>query len=679
MRFPLRLPRTFLPLLVKELTEQSARRRTYVLRVLYATLLYGLFAMFVNDRMRYLSPTQMLGQGGTILELLLGLEYAGIYLLLPAMMAGVVAAEKERDTFVLLLITDLPPWEILLQKWLGRVVPMACFILLGLPLMGVAYAYGGISPSQLWIGVAGLACAVLQVSAVGLMWSCYCRSTAGAFVATYLTLLALYFGPMVVCGFLYMLGFPGFVGRPPRDELLFLLPPYAFQRYNSTTINLLSNASTIVWSSASGFYWTLANAPAVLQQHHYGLSGFLALPSILATSIKALSPILGLLWLLWIPGSALVFFVLARLFVVRRAMVQPRNVLLAFFRYLDRRMHQANRLTGGIVLLKSADRLPDDRPVAWRELTKRALSKPHYLLRVLLVIELPVIVLASFTLALGGANNGPAIILNFLIWALVALLVVVQAASAMASERGHQTLDVLLSTPLTGRRIVLEKTAGLRRLIIVMMIPMLSMLVLQVWWRGTGNQYFRNGDFTSGATSYGVMSFLAIAVYLPLLAWFGLWVGMWSRNPSRAILLALSVFVGWCLLPELVTMCFPRSWGNAAGELVCNAFTFITGSATYQTQANMYREPRLIFFFLSPGSVIFDIETNELRPIDAFAIMAVYIAHFAACAGLLVLFRTLALRRADRYLGRVPDPVSYGPEDDRPGEPIAPIRGSVQP
>ena len=54
-----------LPLLVKELTEQAARRRTYVIRVVYAAGLFACFFLMLR-RDTVLSPERVLGSGGTL-------------------------------------------------------------------------------------------------------------------------------------------------------------------------------------------------------------------------------------------------------------------------------------------------------------------------------------------------------------------------------------------------------------------------------------------------------------------------------------------------------------------------------------------------------------------------------------------------------------------------------------
>jgi len=67
-------------------------------------------------------------------------------LFMPAITCSVITAEKERNPFGLLLLTRLSPWTILLEKLLSRLVPMLSFLPPPPPLMGFAYAVGGLGP-----------------------------------------------------------------------------------------------------------------------------------------------------------------------------------------------------------------------------------------------------------------------------------------------------------------------------------------------------------------------------------------------------------------------------------------------------------------------------------------------------------------------------------------------------
>ena len=177
-----------LPLLAKELTEAAARRRTYVLRVVYGALLFAVFAALAPRwlwRGSY-DPLSVMGAGREMFESILMLQFIGIALFLPAMMCGRIAEEKERDSLVLLFLTDLRPWSIVLQKYLGGLVPMLSFLLLAMPLAAIAYAFGGVTTDMLATGLYALLLTCLQIGALALMCSAWCRTTVSALLSTYL-------------------------------------------------------------------------------------------------------------------------------------------------------------------------------------------------------------------------------------------------------------------------------------------------------------------------------------------------------------------------------------------------------------------------------------------------------------------------------------------------------------
>ena len=176
-----------LPLLTKELIEQSARKRTYILRTLYALILYGLALWIYQQQFGSWNAAgfEILGQGRSLYVSLATLEFWGIYLFLPAMTCSVLTAEKERDTLGLLLLTKLGPWTIVFEKLFSRLVPMATFVCLSLPLLAIAYGLGGIEPQDIaklmWV----LAITALQVGSFSVLCSAWFRTTAAAFLATY--------------------------------------------------------------------------------------------------------------------------------------------------------------------------------------------------------------------------------------------------------------------------------------------------------------------------------------------------------------------------------------------------------------------------------------------------------------------------------------------------------------
>lgn len=556
-----------LPLLVKELLEQSARKRTYFLRSIYAiVLLCGYLVVHVESQtLAQFSPFLVFGRGRAIFDGLMGVQFAGIYLVMTCITCGAVTQEKERNTLGLLFLTKLGPWSILFEKLLARAVPMVAYLLISLPLMGFVYALGGFTQTYFWSGCWMLLVAVLQVGAIALACSCRFRTTVGAFIATCIVGSLVFFGPTLVQEVYRITQFDRTAG------MLFL----PIQFYD------LSEAGTF----GEAFKATL---PALL--------------------------------------SAILALLVARRALPKYAFAPPANVVLRHFRRLDAFFNRINnnRITRGIELIKDASRLPGDHPVAWRETTKRSYGTTHYLVRLMLVVELPVTVL---TLAIGiNGNNLELVTLSamllFLTTAAV-LFVSVAAASVISGERSRQTLDLLLTTPLSAREILLQKLRGVRRLSFVLCLPPATLMLFQAWWRA-------NMQTSAFETAYYlVSSFLSLAVYVPLAAWVATVVGLQAKNQMRGIIGALLAIVLICIGPFVGLM------------LVSILFNF--------SQQN---NPAMLLLLLSPVTIFI---CNEGREYHTFGFAPVIVLlNFAYHGTCLYLVRWYALRIVNQALGRHP-------------------------
>ena len=142
------------------------------------------------------SPLQAMGAGRQLFEQLCMLQAGGIALFLPALMCGRIAQEKERDSLVLLLLTELRPWQIVLQKYVGR--PRADAHVssarhaAGRHRVCLRRRHRRRSSSAISTRSSSRC---LQVGAIALFCSAWCRTTVGAFLATYFLGAAFYAGP----------------------------------------------------------------------------------------------------------------------------------------------------------------------------------------------------------------------------------------------------------------------------------------------------------------------------------------------------------------------------------------------------------------------------------------------------------------------------------------------------
>ena len=194
-----------LSLLVKELTERSARRRTYALRVAAGLLLLvpvWLFLRVADLGNRFSDggwdERVLMGRGDQLIQMLVGFLALSIALVLPAMVAGIIANERERGTLALLMLTPQRPTWLLLQFWITGILPAVLMILLAAPLLALAFAYGGVQNTTVGWSLAGLLIGAAEGGAIALASSAWARGPGAALVWAYVLLTGLWVGTSVI-------------------------------------------------------------------------------------------------------------------------------------------------------------------------------------------------------------------------------------------------------------------------------------------------------------------------------------------------------------------------------------------------------------------------------------------------------------------------------------------------
>ncbi|MBS0264862.1 MAG: hypothetical protein JSS02_23200 [Planctomycetes bacterium] len=593
-----------LPLLAKELLEQSARRRTFIIRTVYASLLFFTAYLLFYETLTagITSPLATLGKGRELFVMLCCLQFMGIYFFMPAMTSGVITHEKERASLQLLFLTRLGPWTILFEKLASRVIPMLYFLLLSLPLLAFSYTLGGLTLPSLALGVWLLTLAVLQMGALALCCSAYCRTSVAAFIATYLLTLVMFLGPPL--GWLLLWTITGFdinqlASFPTsRMELLaeFQMPLFGLGQFVSATETGLTTS-----------YWPVA-IHSVLVLFQCGIC-----------------------------------LILARVFLLKRAFVQPRNFLLRFFQRLDQVFARWNNnpMTRGIVLGGTESGLPDTEPVAWRETAKRSLGQTRYLARLFMGVELPMTALCVM-LMFATTDFEWSLLLLLVVWIVAILVISVQAASLIAGERSHQTLDVLASTPLTAHEVIRQKIRSVWRLVAVMAIPFVTLFGFSAAMRwhmpDPRAQWLGYHPVDFDLAVYLTCSLLSIAVYLPLLAWLSFYIGLRMKTQARAIATSLATILGFCIGPLI--------------------FVMLPIEILFRPP---FSSPWFFCNLLSPASIVALNESNEWHYYSNLPWVAM-ILNFTWYAGWTLFFRWLAYAQAERILGRL-----ECPQTDRPG------------
>ncbi len=477
---------------------RTARKGRYVLlRCVYAAvLLFTLFILYgkyfgnVWDLWspQKLHPARITQFAEEFFVFFITVQFVAVVVLTPALTAGAVAEEKERKTFEYLLTSDLRNDEIVLGKLAARLAYLVLFVLTGLPILSLLQFLGGVDPNMVLAGFAVTGATMISLAALSIFNSVYCRKPLTAIVLTYLEATA------YVAATSFLSGFP---------------PPLSFLAAGNTYTALTDAVPTAPLAAAMPPFGPGPGA---------GSGGWL--PGLLA-GLPAILP------------SYLLFHGLVAFCCLALAMGPLRT--------WNRR--QASRgARRSFVLALTQKRLPRvwSEAILWKELFAEPVLRFNRSGMVATATFLTCsffvglfIMLCLFAYGIGINELGRYMnlgvrLLGTFVACLLLLGVAVRASGCLSGERDRQTLDGLLTTPVSNRQILWAKWIG-------------SVVSgRKAWW-------FLGGIWLAGLLTTGLhplalpLVTTAWLVYALFFASLGLWFSLTCRTTLRATIWTLVV------------------------------------------------------------------------------------------------------------------------------------------
>ena len=440
------------------------------------------------------------GTAATILLCLVGL-------VAPAATAGSVCLDKARGNLALLFATDLSNREIVLGKLGARLVPVLGLILCAAPVLAIATLFGGVDP----IGLFGTLLVVTSWAIFGctlaLTLSVWGRKTHEVLMATYVIGIVYLLSPLILNTLRFL--FP--IGMLPRlDGMLRLNPVYLV----AAAVDAPMGTGPLTIGTQAIFFgvWMVVSALLV------GLSTWR----------------------------------IRRVVVRQMGRGEPSGARAPGVRRL------ADRLSPSFPTLRNlgrrSRRLLDLNPVFWRECQR---TRPSWSSR--LVWAAYVLICGGFSLlaivttfGAGSPSTVLAIMTNTGQVAVGLLLLSVNAATSLAEERQRGSLDILMSTPMSTRSIVLGKWFGAFRAV----PPLLILPAILSLFLATRTERFG-----------GVILLLAlILAYGAAITSLGVGLAAWVPRLGRAVGLCVGLFVGmtigWIVLSAVLLSGGPQGEGS---------------------------------------------------------------------------------------------------------------------
>lgn len=319
--------------------------------------------------------------------------------------AGAVAREKDRRTFVLLLMTDLRDYELVLGKMLGSLLPIALMLIGLFPVLALLMLLGGIQPSQVvlsWLVLASSAFAAGSLGAFAALWR------DKTFQALALSVLGIV---LYLCLTRLMVAVLGALGMTVPD------------------------AATLA------FVDPIAALSSIIERG--------------SAAEDSVHPAWVFVAVMWACGVLLnvIAFVRLRVWNPGREAVQQRETKEDA--ELDEAARSRAHAAAGAVRDVWAN------PVLWREVCTRAYGRRALLIKVVYGVVIGLIIYAALAGFAGQRTPFQAAYGLLPVAFLSLLLVAAQAVTAVTTERDLGALDLLLVTDLSPNEFIFGKLLGI--------------------------------------------------------------------------------------------------------------------------------------------------------------------------------------------------------------------------
>ena len=189
------------PIVAKEYRSRMRTWRSPIAMMVYILLLGGLgwaiFAGITASANNAFNGGQAANYGQVLFLYLLLFQMVLLTFITPALTAGAISGERERQTIDLLFVTRLPPFSILWGKLLASMSFVLLLLLLSVPIFSLVFLFGGIELDQVLTAFLITAIAALTLGIIGLACSTAFRRTLPATVAAYAAAFILLAGSLL--------------------------------------------------------------------------------------------------------------------------------------------------------------------------------------------------------------------------------------------------------------------------------------------------------------------------------------------------------------------------------------------------------------------------------------------------------------------------------------------------
>lgn len=185
------------PIIRREAKTSLRSWRMFLAIALYTLIISGAAIIFIKGVISggYMGVDL---RGLSILYVVLGfMQFAVTMIMVPALTAGSISGERERQTLDILLVTKMTTFSIVIGKLASSIGIFLLMMIATLPVFAIIFFFGGLSLINLFIMEIYMVIVSIMVGSISIFFSTFFKKTVSSIIFTYILLGILCFGTLI--------------------------------------------------------------------------------------------------------------------------------------------------------------------------------------------------------------------------------------------------------------------------------------------------------------------------------------------------------------------------------------------------------------------------------------------------------------------------------------------------
>ncbi len=210
------------PIIRREIKTSLRSWKMFLAIALYTLVVSGAAIIFINAITSGVYSTMNLRELSILYAVLGFMQFGMTMILIPALTAGSISGERERQTLDILLVTKMKPLSIIWGKMVSSIGIFILMMISTLPVFAITFFWGGLSFVNVIIMEVYMIIISAMAGSIAIFFSTFFKKTVASMVLTYMVLGILCFGTLII-SFIYIAYYNSIYMQAPSVTTIFMI------------------------------------------------------------------------------------------------------------------------------------------------------------------------------------------------------------------------------------------------------------------------------------------------------------------------------------------------------------------------------------------------------------------------------------------------------------------------